>query len=126
MGSHFLLERFMDYVRRGRWEFRQWLPPAAVGVSVAALIATSGILVEKLTYTRNELNEFKIHAARAKNEAAELNSRLQQVAQAKDTTGGQLLRSEAELSAARQHADALHAAPPTDRERRQALRTQVR
>ena len=38
-------------------------------------------------------------------EVAELNAKLQQVAQAKDTTGGQLLRSEAELSAARQHAD---------------------
>ena len=67
IGSHSLLERFMDFVRRARWEFRQWLPRAAVAVSVAALIATSGILVEKLTYTRNELNEFKIHAARAKN-----------------------------------------------------------
>ena len=125
IGSHSLLERFMDFVRRARWEFRQWLPRAAVAVSVAALIATSGILVEKLTYARNELNEFKIHAARAKNEAAELNSRLQQVAQAKDTTGGQLLRSEAELSAARQHADELNAALQTDREIVQKLQQQV-
>jgi hypothetical protein len=115
----------MDYVRRARWEFRQWLPRAAVAVSVAALIATSGILVEKLTYARNELNEFKIHAVRAKNEAAELNSRLQQIAQAKDTTGGQLLRSEAELSAARQHADELNAALQTDRESVQKLQQQV-
>src|SRR5439155_13398485 len=125
LGSHSLLERSMDFVRRARWEFRQWLPRAAVAISISALVATAGILVEKLTYTRNELNEFKIHAARAKNEAAELNFRLQQVAQAKDTTGGQLLRSEAELSAARQHADELNAALQTDREIVQKLQQQV-
>src|SRR5439155_23028606 len=58
-GSHSLLERFMDFVRRALWEFRQWLPRAAVAVSVAALIATARILVEHLTYTRHERNEVK-------------------------------------------------------------------
>jgi myosin heavy subunit len=115
----------MDYMRRARWEFRQWLPRAAVGVSIVALVVTAGILVEKLTDTRNELNEFKVHAARTENEAAQLNSRLQQVAQAKDTTGGQLLRVEAELSAAREHADESNTALQTDRETVQRLQQQV-
>src|SRR5438046_4055365 len=73
LGSHSLLERSIDIMRRARWEFQQWLPRAAVGVSIAALVVTAGILVEKLTDTRNELNEFKAHVARAGYEAAELN-----------------------------------------------------
>jgi hypothetical protein len=125
LGSHSLLERSMDYVRRARWEFRQWLPRAAVTACIAALVAAAGLLGEKLTDARNELNDFKIHAVRAENETVELNSRLQQVAQAKDTTGAQLLRSETELSAARRHADELNVDLQNVRETLQDLQQQV-
>ena len=125
LGSHSLLERSMDVMRRARWEFRQWVPRAAFAISIGALVATAGILVEKLTDTRNELNDFKAHAVRAESEATELTVKLQQVAQAKDTTGGQLLRAEAELSAARQHADELSAALQTDRDIAQKLQQQL-
>ena len=125
LGSHSFFEKSLDYLRRACWEFRQWLPRAAVVVSIAALVAAAGVLAERLTDTRNELNGFKTRAALGENKAAELNSRLQQVALAKDTTSEQLLRSETELSAARQRVNDMNTALQKDQETVQQLQLQV-
>ena len=125
LGTHSLLERSIDYMRRARWEFRQWMPRAAVALSFVGLITVAGVLTRKLTDTRNELDESKTHVARAETSLAELNTQLQQFAEAKSAAGGQLLRSEAELSAARQRADELTISLQADQETIQRFERQV-
>ena len=125
LGSHSLLERSIDYARRARWEFRQWMPRAAVALSFAGLIAVAGVLTQKLSETRNELNESKVHVDRAEKSVAELNTQLQQIAEAKSAAGGQLLRSEAELFAARQRAKELTITLQADHETIQRFEQQV-
>jgi DNA repair exonuclease SbcCD ATPase subunit len=106
-GPQSLWERAMDYMRRGRWEFRQWWPRTAVALCIALLAIGGGILAERLSDTRNELNESNARLAHAESKSTELNIRLQQISQAKDSAGGQLLRTQAELTAAKQRTDEL-------------------